>query len=270
MAKVVIPSNAFYHTWENCIRDWYNGNSMGIWADPNNILLLNDSLSKCLSSEYVPEPWWGNHDIDVPLHSVVINYNPGQGDSLQHRNIIPYRSSYANDIVDSGYLPKTANWHFVRRAKPILSSLVRVGALPNYKPSLSNHLSVELMPWHTENIGAKCGFTNYFKNNIRNIYEYSICFAAHESKRIANDKLRNVVLLRLSGNRTKEMLKLLDGIGYHSVVKGINVVPGTTSYSMEYSIKRMSDVRFISIWGSRLRNNFPKGCDLDYILKNFI
>ena len=123
------------------------------------IPVLNNIALNTKSSDYIPEPWWGNHNIDIPLHSVIINFNSKQGEVIQLRNAVPYKNSYATDIVDSGYLSQTAKWHESKRAKPILEALKRIGVLPsNYTPYLTNHLSVKLIPWHTENIGAKCVF----------------------------------------------------------------------------------------------------------------
>ena len=270
MAKVIISPYIFYNAWESCIADWYAGRPMGTWTDPNTIPLLNNIALGTKSSDYIPEPWWGNHDMDIPLHSVVINFNPGRGEDIQLRNNVPYKGSYAKDIVDSGWLPKTAKWHKNRRALPILNALKRIGVLPTtYIPSLDNHLSVELIPWHTENTSATCGFGQYLKDNILNVYEYAICFAAHESKRISNDKLKNKVILKLSGSTTAMILNLLNGIGYRSVVYPQQTVPGTRSHCLEFTINSLPGIRFFSIWGSTSRNDFPSGKDMDYILKNF-
>lgn len=271
MAKVIISPYVNYNTWESCIADWYAGSPMGTWTDPNTIPLLNNIALGSNSCDYIPEPWWGNHDMNIPLHSVVINFNPGRGKDIQLRNTVPYKGSYAKDIVDSSWLPKTAKWHENRRALPILNALKRIGVLPtNYIPSLDNHLSVELIPWHTENIQRASGFHDYLKANILNVYEYAICFAAHESKRIANEKLRNVVILRLSETNTNKLLKLLDGIGFSSIASPKRTVPGTKSHCLEFTINRLPGIRFFSIWGSDARNNFPKGSDMDYILENFV
>ena len=268
MAKVIISPYIGYNTWESCIANWYAGRPMGTWTDPNTIPLLNNIALGTKSSDYIPEPWWGNHDIDIPLHSVVINFNPGRGEDIQLRNAIPYHGDYGRDIVGSGYLHKTAKWHENRRALPILNALKRIGVYEDY--TLDNHLSVELIPWHTENTSATCGFGQYLQANILNVYEYAICFAAHESKRIKNDKLKNKVILKLSGSTTVMILDLLKGKGYRSVVYPQQTVPGTRSHCLEFTIDRLPGIRFFSIWGSDARNNFPKGSDLDYILKNFV
>ena len=118
-------------------------------------------------------------------------------------------------------------------------------------------------------MSAKCGFGKYLKDNILNVYEYAICFAAHESKRISNDKLKNKVILKLSGRKTAEILKFLDGIGYSSISSPQRTVPGTKSHCLEFTIDRLPEIRFFSIWGSTSRNDFPSGKDMDYILKNF-
>ena len=271
MAKFNISPSICYNTWESRIADWYAGRPMGTWTNPNTIPLLNNIALKTKSSDYIPEPWWGNDNIEIDLHSVVINFNPGQGKDIQLRNNVPYKGSYATDIVDSGCLPKTAQWHKNRRALPILNALKRIGVLPtNYIPSLENHLSVELIPWHTVNIQRASGFRNYLNANILNVYEYAICFAAHESMRISNDKLKNKVILKLSGNKTAEILKLLDGIGYSYIASPKRTVPGTKSHCLEFTIDRLPGIRFFSIWGSDARNNFPKGSDMDYILENFV
>ena len=270
MEKVIISPYIFYNAWESCIADWYAGRPMGTWTDPNTIPLLNNIALGTKSSDYIPEPWWGNDNIEIDLNSVVIYFNPGQGENIQHRNVMPYHDDYAKDIVHSGVLPKTDKWHKNRRALPILNALKRIGVLPgNYIPSLDNHLSVELIPWHTHNIGTASGFPGYLRANILNVYEYAICFAAHESKRISNDKLKNKVILKLSGSTTAMILNLLNGIGYRSVVYPQQTVPGTRSHCLEFTINRLPGIRFFSIWGSTSRNDFPSGKDMDYILKNF-
>ena len=269
-SPIIIPPYIGYNTWESCIADWDAGRSMGTWTDPNTIPLLNNIALGTNSCDYIPEPWWGNHDMDIPLHSVVINFNPASGKDIQLRNNVPYKGSYAKDIVDSGWLPKTAQWHKNRRALPILNALKRIGVLPtNYIPSLENHLSVELIPWHTVNIQRASGFRNYLNANILNVYEYAICFAAYESKRIKNDKLKNRVILKLSGSKTAMILNLLNGIGYSSIASPIRTVPGTKSHCLEFTIDRLPGIRFFSIWGSTSRNNFPVGKDMDYILETF-
>lgn len=271
MAKKIYPSypSVFYGMWEQFINDWYNGKSVAPWSDPNLTPLINNPKTKSLSIDYIPEPWWGNHEEDVPLHSVVVNFNPGQGDVFQHRSRIPFHGCYAHNIVDSKVLPLTEKWHASLRAKPIHSALSIINPTGWKNLSLKNHLSVELIPWHTRAI-AGCGFDNYLKQNAIQIMEYSLMFAANESKRIANDKLRNVVILKMSKGNTDKLLNVLDSAGYNHVPYSVKTVPGTSSHCYEFSIERIPSVRFVSIWGEHAMNKFPNKSDLKYILDKFI
>lgn len=49
--------------------------------------LVADWLSEedSLCEAYLPEPWWGWCDKEIPLYAVVMNYNPGEGGRLQRR-----------------------------------------------------------------------------------------------------------------------------------------------------------------------------------------
>lgn len=273
MALTISPYRpyCFYNAWEDFIKDWYNNKHLiGSWSDPDLIPLLNDTVSKSLASDYVPEPWWGNHDVNIPLHSVVVNFNPGYGESLQLKSSIPYHGSYANDIVDGGFLPKTEMWHATKRAKPIHDALIGLKIVKPGSISLQNHLSVELIPFHTQNIGRECGFLKYLKHNALSVMEYSLLFAANESRRIANGKLKNVVILKMSKDNTDVLLDLLSGVGYRCSKKVMNTVPKTSSHCYEFAFNRIPGIRFISIWGSHSMNRFPKNSDLKYIIDKFI
>lgn len=268
MAKFNYPS-VFYEAWEQFINDWYNGATVASWSDPNLIPLVNNPMTNSRSIDYIPEPWWGNHENNVPLHSVVVNFNPGQGDNFQHRSRIPFRGSYAHDIVDGNVLPLTEKWHALLRAKPIHSALSIINPTGCKGLSLKNHLSVELIPWHTRAITG-CGFDDYLKQNARQIMEYSLMFAANESKRIANDKLRNVVILKMSKVNTDKLLCVLASAGYNYVSSFVKTVPDSSSHSYEFSIDCIPSVRFVSIWGEHAMNKFPNKSDLKYILEKFI
>ena len=187
-----------YNYWNQFINDWFKGsNTFPGWTPTKGTL----------SADYIPEPWWGN-DGTKPLHSVVINFNPGQGGCCQLRsNLINYyKGSYANDFVNNTTMqpnPKcwpnnTREWHCKKRAIPVLQHL----GLSNSLINIDSHLSVELIPWHSNNIAGN-HYRNYLKKNITAIYKNSICFAAHEAARIQNPKLNNVVLLKMSGKFTK-------------------------------------------------------------------
>lgn len=251
-----MASSIYYKYWECFVAQWYNGKKViRDWSDPG-----------VPSSCYIPEPWWGN-DGTQPLYSVVVNFNPGSGGPAQKHSSVPYCHSYASDIVNhiptksftSRTRPKkgenkqwpynTAYWHMNRRAKPILNNISNTS---DY--TLENHLSIELIPWHTDKVDQR-NYVPYLEYNIKAVYEHSICFAANESKRI-DGKLKNVVLLRMSGVFTKN---LLDKLGKKKLVTYTIICEGNVNhgYYLEFSLDKWPGVRFISIWGKYTRNNFP-------------
>ena len=239
------------------------------WTDPDNMPLYNNPDKKDSTSLYIPEPWWGN-DGTKPLHSVVINFNPGEGGPCQERGVIPYKTSYANDIVNkANVLPCTRKWHDNKRAKPILDALYNLGYIKGDN-GLENHLSIELLPWHT--VSADNNYKQYLFNNITMVLNNVICFAANESRRIANQKLKNVVIMRMNGGRAKsvfeEMRKRIPNFQYKSQKPHVTMY-GNGRY-MEFQIHShgLNDIRFICIWGPRSRNNFPPKSALEDILKS--
>ena len=247
----------YYQYWEDFVSQWYIGTTKILgWSDPDTPPALCNMSGGTPSSIYIPEPWWGN-DGSQPLHSVVINFNPGCGGKEQERGAVHYRSSYANDVVNDKGVPdpkkwpnNTANWHETWRAKPIQTAI-------NLKPSLENHLSVELIPWHTAGVDNK-NYIPYLKHNIKAVYEHSICFAAYESGRIQNEHLRNVVLLKMSGNFTMYLLGNLEKAYGWKKQKIVCVCGVSGGCYMEFSLEEWPDVRFISIWGRYTQNKFPK------------
>lgn len=250
-----------YHYWNDFVSQWFLGKKAILsWTDPDTIPLLNDPDKKDKSTLYVPEPWWGN-DGSQPLHSVIINYNPGSGRQIQQRASLSYYGSYANDIVNSGVLPDTCCWHSSKRALPILSALKRCGHITgNY--GWSNHLSIEMIPWHTKTVNAD--YWRYVKQNIKQIYENILCFAAEESRNITNNKLKSVVLLRMGEAKIRCLINDLNA----------NRIQARFSQKMifgdailiEFSIPSIQGVRFYGISGRRLRNNLPLRNDLDAII----
>lgn len=252
---------ANYKYWERFIKRWScGGKAINGWTDPDLIPLYGNR--KTLSSTYIPEPWWGN-DGSSPLHSVVINLNPGRGYQLLMKSNVPYVKSYSKDIVKSGKLPVNDKWQMRYRAKPILDALLSLGVYSG-NPSLSEHLSVELLPWHTPNVGSS--YDNYLKANIKSVFFNTICFAADQSRKIANKKLNSVVILRMSGNRTNRLLALLNKIGITSSIKRNGMTPTGKGRFIEFEFQRIEGVRFVSIWGPRSRNNFPPQADLIHIV----
>ena len=251
-----------YEYWEDFFRKWIAGiKEINGWSNPDNLPLYNNS-GKDLSSNYVPEPWWGN-DGTQPLHSIVINFNPGSGSLLQNIDSIKTSglTSYAG-MVNSCRLPQTIAWHLGYRAEPILTVLKNGGYIFDSDVTLQSHLSIELIPWHTESVNT--GYNKYCKQNLEQIFNCSIKFAADQSRKIANDKLRNKVIVRMSASKMQMLLNGFESIGQHSKVHIPTTVCGNGHY-MVFSFNSLSDVKFICIWikGS---NRLPSIPDLTQII----
>lgn len=257
--------NKYYDFWEDFIKAWSSGtNSYGGWADPDCIPIYNSKSKGDKSSDYLPEPWWGNGDT-TPLHSVVINFNPGEAGPCQKRGCIKV-SSYLKDVVGNpSVLTKARKWHESRRAMRVLNTLFRLKCIS--KPyGLENHLSVELIPWHTHEVNSD--YYTYLSPNIQAVYDNSICFAANEANRIANKILQSVVIVRMNDYNTKNLLYELCRIGIKSTIKRPTTATksGKAKY-MEFQLTTLPKTRFICIWG-RYRNDFPSNEDMDEIFSS--
>ncbi len=252
-----------YKYWDDFVAAWSRGakNYYG-WTDPDGTPLYNNSATKDLSSLFIPEPWWGN-DGSRPLHSVVINYNPGMGNSYQKAGCVGKVSSYAKDIVYSSKFEKTQQWHSKNRALPILKSLNRISSIKT-PFCLENHLSIELIPWHT--LKADKSYWDYVKANPKAIYDNVISFAANEASRIENSKLKNVALLRMSGTNTLKLLSILGQDPKQAVTRCGNTGSSKTEF-VEFRLPKLSGTRFISFWGRSIRNGMPSASEIDNLLR---
>ena len=140
------------------------------WNNPNPALLNTLGSPLDLSSDYVPEPWWGNDGTGV-LHSVVINLNPGSGKDGQLWRSVSGIPAYA-DLVNGYRLKETINWHFTERAFPMLSALYYLNKIPLSGLDFSNnlnaasHFSMELIPWHTGSAARQYGYDAYIRDNL--------------------------------------------------------------------------------------------------------
>ena len=253
-----------YKYWEDFFQQWKAGvEAIKGWTDPDCLPLVNIN-NKNLSSLYLPEPWWGNDGFS-PLHSVVINLNPGAGEEPQTINSINAHKflSYAA-LVNSCYLPKTIAWHLRYRAEPILTALNRGGYISKKDISLKSHLSVELIPWHTQS--ADKTYLKYCRQNLNNIFDYSIRFAADRSCKIANTKLKNTVIIKMAGDRMTALLKGFESIKQCSSSSGICTAPSDNGCYMVFHFESIPDIKFVCIWGKHSRNKFPNSADLDWII----
>ena len=146
----------------------------------------------------------------------------------------------------------------------ILNTLYRQDCIK--KPyGLENHLSVELVPWHTKGVDNE--FDAYLKHNIGAIYENSICFAANRSREIKNEKLHSVVIVRMNDDKTQIVLDGLKHIGVESDIVSTGVTASGLGSYMEFRISSLSGIRFISIWGKQSWNDFPPNAEMDELFK---
>ncbi len=291
-ACVLLRIQGHYDYWEKFIFYWLHGlpiTDLG-WHNPNDIPLLNSLYRQHgpgpdYSSYYLPEPWWGwRNDKSKPLHSVVINFNPGEGGCAQERWPISqvYVGSYSRDIVNNkSVLPQTRAWHENKRATPILNSLNRIGAITTHN-GLENHISIELLPWHTASASSNPGYWFYLEQNIKEVFNHCISFAADLSRIIVNNKLKKTVVLRISASTTEKLKNYLAKIGIdvefipqasanknsfpNNDIRHYISTIGNGNY-LKFKIKQIKDITFVCIWGTHSRNRFPPDNILDQIMK---
>lgn len=296
-----------YNYWNNFINNWRtlpaqplnvytnappHNNHINIfgWTNPNSIPLFNRPDQVNYSLEYLPEPWWGNNG-NYALNSVVVNYNPGWAEDYKHYSHPPVPVLYNNPdysvfagneaFGNTNNFPRTNRWHHTQRAQKIFSTLQRTGTQINGNNNLVNHLSIELIPWHTTNIR---NINFYIDQNLHQIYNHCLIFAADQANRIDNERLNNKVILRFSGSTTMKLLYDLEamGISNHNIlipqsntISGLPIVTngspvtGTGKY-LKFTLSGIPGTEFISIWGETSRNAFPPPGDMDYIFLNII
>jgi len=246
------------------------------WSNPNLVPLMNStSIVNDYSLQYLPEPWWGNNGSHI-LNSVVINYNPGAGGGIQafaHAsglfNSINYQNFANNEATGvSNYFNGTNRWHKSRRAKRIFNTLVRIGIVLNGNHNLQNHLSIELIPWHTTNTNT---IGSYIQTNLQAIFDNCIRFSANESMRIVNTKLNNKVILKMNGTMTTNLLNdfVRHGICTYNIIKPIDYTPSNKGGFFKFNIIQLPNIEFISIWG-KFGNDLPPNIDMDWIFNNIV
>lgn len=264
----------FVNEWKN--QSWANINRLG-WETPTfygNDIVNNPGIC---TTEFLPEPWWGNNGMH-PLHSVVINFNPGNAGNIQQLSNPSSGISKIglyNDFINENaktyiagklsptcqvfpYLQKSNNWHFVKRARKMFDALKNLGtSYPNF--NLHNHLSIELIPWHSKSVNSE--FYKYVAHNRIAIFEHCIKFAAEAASCICNPILNGVVIVRISSDSFK---KCLGGIGGFNYVQQEQVVNKTN-----YCVFEFRDIpcktKFVCIWGNSCQNGFPSSKTLSQI-----
>lgn len=230
--------------------------------------------------QYLPEPWWGNNGMH-PLHSVIINFNPAVGGDVQKNNDLnnskysTYVNAHIRDyisyiqqnpkqkIIKNTDFLQTCDWHYSKRAKWIYEAITQIYHCPNNQLSnnlsLHNHLSVELIPWHSKS--ATSDFNKYVAKNRNAIFEHSVKFAAEASKCIKNPILRNVVIVRMSSSAFKQCLGGIGGLNY--LIQEVKIDAGI--YCI-FEFTTIPNVIFVCIWGEHSQNAFPSKASLAKIL----
>ena len=286
---------AHYDYWDEFVKCWlrYKSGSLALndikgWSIPK---FSQNGGSNDSTIDYLPEPWWGNNGMQ-PLQSVVINYNPGIATKSQGFGTIklPVNLSYRDFITENvkaftPYVKKTASyvnannvtilpnatdWNYHNRAKPVFEALKCIG-VPLADDGLENHLSIELVPWHS---GSWSMVKDYAVQNANNIFEHCIKFAAEASRCILNNKLRNVVLVRTS---LCEFMNLFRDYKTNILVPECDLVKCTRLDCSKYAVVNFlksgfDDVRFVVMWQVKQlnRNNFSHCFDFVKILEHVI
>ncbi len=273
-----------------------NHNLLG-WTNPNP-LLLNSKIPDDYSLKYLPEPWWGYTGQDDELHAVIVNYNPGSGKPIQcvnHKNLLSLFGSidyqeFVKHEVDNyvrygstrSIFPHTNNWHYEKRVLPIRNALNACGIITPTKPShyvndvfYKSCLSLELIPWHTQDISKINNYVDANLNSVKNVLH----FAAEHSNKICNDKLEKHVLLKMSKKAFKRLLKKmhLDGI----IEDYINIscsdiyenYPTINAKFSSFEIMDFPGVTFTCIWmpdSFSNRMGLPLQQDLDWFFQHVL
>lgn len=273
-----ITLDDYYRYWDEFYKAWCHHNKTEIknlgWDIPNfsgGSENMKNVLKKYKTIDLLPEPWWGNSGyINKPLESVVINFNPGNGGNVQLRQNFSctYKySRYVTDQIDkyinagnNKSICATSNWHYTNRAIKIYETL-KSHKYNHY--DLTNHLSIELVPWHSISSNDIIG---YCAKNRYAIFDYCIKFAAEASKFIKNPQLHNIVILRMSSNFFKQIMGGIGGLNYVVQEKEINGTPSPSYYCI-FEFLSIPEIWFVCIWGRYTRNSFPIKCDLETILE---
>lgn len=238
--------------WDNFVRQWRLG------QNPHELFL--------------PEPWWGWTLGSEPIHSVVVNLNPGRGGRLQSRCCVYCvmgecngSSSYSSAMADGtlrSHLADTEKWHYNQRYKPLMKAL---GANEKELPSDSrNHLSIELLPFHDHKDHKR-----YLRENREDVIQHSIFFAAAASRIIeapacapcCENPLRNKVIIRSDFSRLREIVK-------EEILKEFNSFsPQNSKIKVEtfrLSYPECDEVLFVCLSGAH--NHLPSEATLKEIL----
>lgn len=252
----------YFEFWDRFVQQWCYQNSKGFSLNhfqwPSG--LKNSDKKEDFSQFYLPEPYWGWTGTGK-LEMVVLNYNPGSGRPVQHIDRFASLSnfsyqSFVKDQIDQYSQNKckapfkvTCNWHYVNRRDPLAAFLtLKEYAIP---VGYHNHLSIELIPWHTKGIDS---IMDYLINNRTAINKYSLQFAIEACKKIANPILRNKLIIRTKWKNFQEYLGIPDGFRLKSEQK---VEPVEKIIYNCVTLVNEIGIQILIIWGNISRNKLP-------------
>lgn len=250
-------TNMYRNHWTQFVRMWLANSPK---ATTN---MINTQNPRTNSSDYLPEPWWGNDGND-PLDSVCVNLNPGKGDIIQLRSSVSGLPMY-NPAALASHLPLTDAWHRDKRALPIAKALRACGC--SASGTNSGNLDIELVPWHSEHATPAYGFDVYVKTAAPDIFKWGLSFASDESRRICNPVLKNTVLMRFSASNADRLFNAFyqSHTIQHPVQKSpVYLLPNQNTCWCIYTLSEFPDIRFVCIWRKKGfgLNNFPSEADM--------
>lgn len=288
----------YYRYWDEFFKVWRHNDITAIkclgWTEPDFIGGTSkppknkngqDKIAvktiDIITHKLFPEPWWGYSDCAEALQSVVVNLNPGKGGNDQLRDQFSRYNSYRCFISDrvlnyltepaitKNWLWATSNWHYKNRAKCLFDIIPDI---PWNEKFLNNHLSIELIPWHSPNFNKDV--VVYAKKNLSSIIKYSIAFAVEASKIIKNEVLQNVVIFRCSLNRLKSIFddssdyQIIEGYDKQSCFENARCVIFNIK-DQKNNIILFPKVKLVAIWQPRQTsmNNFPYSADMKRIFE---
>ena len=229
----------------------------GGWEFPTG-LFANSNNPADPTIDVMPEPWWGWNPGFGNLNSVVINYNPGNGGNHQlwSRSPLTHHVGYSSLVQSevsgaTSIFLSTSDWHCRYRAKPIHNVLIGSGTCLSV---LKNHLSVELIPWHTPDIK---NLGTYLNSNLNSIIQTSLAFASCASNLIIGI-LSKTVIIRISSLSQPSLFASLGFLLNPITPSYVSLPhsPGHYGRFQRFTHPLFSGINFVCIWGNHF-NSLP-------------
>jgi hypothetical protein len=245
-----------YQYWNDFVNKWVNG-SFKLSVTPSAV--MGWRKPKYEMGCFLPEPWWGNNGKDT-LFSVVVNLNPGKGGPSQQLDCLLFLGIQQMLLFGLSYqalmgnffrinLPETENWHKSKRAIHMIKALQICHGTQIFRHKgheMKHHLSVELIPWHTETVSETFA---YIDENAKAIVDYSIAFAANQSLRIPVFlKTHGKVFIRMRWSFFENIL--INAHEPYQVILPIMPSLDNRWKLIVFKISKFKDVTFYCVWNA--------------------